>query len=705
LKEGFGSVVSGEKAANEYRFITKSGDIRWMRTSSSPVFEGEKVVAVHGVILDITDRRQAEEALRESEERYSNLFHSSNDAIFVHDLEGNIRDVNRKVLDLFGYSREEVSKLQIGDLHPPRVLEVSRDEFRRIKTDGHVSFEIEFKKKSGDIFPAEVSASILEIGGEKLIMGIVRDRSGKKHAEDLSLIRRDLGRTLSSIGDRKGALRAILGAALKIDGLDGGGIYFFDDRTGELILEDHSGLPDDFVRLISRHAPDSPNAAMVRAGKPIYDHYDKIRPEYVGSHVSDSHFRAIAMIPFEFEGVVLGVINLTSFTQDEMPEITRLTLEAIATEVGSVLARINAQESVLRSEALLSETQRLTRIGGWEYDVETERVVWTEEMYNIHELPPDSDNDLMSAGLQCYPPEDRAKVETALGRAVERGEPYDLELRFITAKDNHRWIRTTAKAMSRDGRVTRVVGSLMDITERKQAEMEMRRRLMGFDLRDGNLYLVKERTPTKSILAFENLLKVGYSGTIISRTPPSKFKGGLKYPFEILWISDKGDEGVLRPFSDDITAWVESLERGHAILMDRLDFLVARKGVKSTIMLIQSLSELAYVKDHIIILSIDPATLEEKELRLVEKEAQSIEPYVESKIPDEYFELIQYVYQQNISGVRPSYSELGGQLGASKPTVRKRVRHLIYEGYLKESAKGRTKVLEVTEKGRRPFTT
>jgi len=152
--------------------------------------------AVLCIARDITKRRQTEKTLRESEEKYSNLFHHSNDAIFIHDFDGNIIDVNQRGLDLFGYTKAEVSSLTIPELHPPEALETSKWAFETISRDGFVNFEIDFKKKSGDIFPAEVSASLFEVGEESVIQGIVRDITEKKRAEEKLRESEELYRTL-----------------------------------------------------------------------------------------------------------------------------------------------------------------------------------------------------------------------------------------------------------------------------------------------------------------------------------------------------------------------------------------------------------------------------------------------------------------------------------------------------------------------------
>ena len=121
--------------------------------------------------------------LRRSEEKFSNLFHYSNDAIFIYDLQGHILDINQKVLSQFGYSREEILSRQIRELNLPDALATVNNAFEKIIHDGFVKFEIDFVRKNGDLFPAEVSASLFEISGEPVIQGIVRDITERKQAE------------------------------------------------------------------------------------------------------------------------------------------------------------------------------------------------------------------------------------------------------------------------------------------------------------------------------------------------------------------------------------------------------------------------------------------------------------------------------------------------------------------------------------------
>lgn len=131
----------------------------------------------------IEERKQVEKTLRQSEEKYSNLFRYSNDGIFIHDIEGKLLDINQKALDQFGYTRSEMFSLKIPDLHPTEALEKSKWAFDTIIKEGFVRFGIEFKKKNGEVFSAEVSSSLFNLGNKKVIQGISRDITKRKQAE------------------------------------------------------------------------------------------------------------------------------------------------------------------------------------------------------------------------------------------------------------------------------------------------------------------------------------------------------------------------------------------------------------------------------------------------------------------------------------------------------------------------------------------
>ncbi|MBK8902266.1 MAG: PAS domain S-box protein [Anaerolineaceae bacterium] len=130
--------------------------------------------------------RRNEQILQESEEKYSNLFQQSGDGIFLLDWNGRIHDANLRIEQMLGYDRDELLTMNIDQLHPETV---SQDMYRR--TDqllqyGLAQFETDFIMKDGDLLPAEVSVTMIELGGERVLQGIVRDiRERRRHEQAL----------------------------------------------------------------------------------------------------------------------------------------------------------------------------------------------------------------------------------------------------------------------------------------------------------------------------------------------------------------------------------------------------------------------------------------------------------------------------------------------------------------------------------------
>jgi PAS domain S-box-containing protein len=149
--------------------------------------------------------------------------------------------------------------------------------------------------------------------------------------------------------------------------------------------------------------------------------------------------------------------------------------------VHDITRRTRAKEMLKKSEALLRETQRITKVGGWEYDIASGKLTWTDEVYRMHEVTSEYDPDQFETNLGFYSPEGRPILKTAFFNAVSKGEPYDLELPFTTAKGTPLWVRTIGKAEVRDGRPVRVFGNILDITEAKTAREKIKQLASGFE--------------------------------------------------------------------------------------------------------------------------------------------------------------------------------------------------------------------------------
>lgn len=151
-----------------------------------------------------------------------------------------------------------------------------------------------------------------------------------------------------------------------------------------------------------------------------------------------------------------------------------------------------AEDKVQKSEELLRVTQELTKVGGWKMNIETQSMYWTRETYQIHEIDPDDveagSSKHIELSVKCYFEKDRKIINDAFQKCITEGVSYDMEFPFTTLKGNSLWVRTTARPETINGKVVNVIGNLMDITERKHAEVELEKHRVHLEK------LVKERT-------------------------------------------------------------------------------------------------------------------------------------------------------------------------------------------------------------------
>ena len=132
-----------------------------------------------------------------------------------------------------------------------------------------------------------------------------------------------------------------------------------------------------------------------------------------------------------------------------------------------------AREEDIR--ALLEETQSVSRMGGWKYDVSSGRVTWTPEVYRIYGVDRDYVPGDLHRDIAFYSPDSALLIDRAFRNAVEKGEPYDLELELVRGTGERIQVRTIGKATLENGKVVRVSGNIFDITEQKRAGEERRR--------------------------------------------------------------------------------------------------------------------------------------------------------------------------------------------------------------------------------------
>jgi PAS domain S-box-containing protein len=200
--------------------IPERDEVAWIIVNAVPQFKAgnDSPYQVYATFVDITERMQAEAALQESEEKYRSLFHQSTEGIFLHDLRGQILDVNERACAQSGYTKAELLGLSVFDLYPSESqVNLSRDEILQVWHEWmpgqrHL-IEAEHQRKDGAVYPVEISTGLVHYKDENALLAIVKDITERvqreariEHLNQVLRAIRDVNQLITQEKDREALL-------------------------------------------------------------------------------------------------------------------------------------------------------------------------------------------------------------------------------------------------------------------------------------------------------------------------------------------------------------------------------------------------------------------------------------------------------------------------------------------------------------------
>ena len=401
-------------------------------------------LALHGIGTE-RRHRQAEAALRESEEKFRLLFELSADA-HVLIVGEEFVDCNPACLDILGLSdRSELIGRTPADIAP-----AEQDDGRDSRESAKEMLALAYKHGSH-----RLEWACLRADGERLSLDILLNAITLQGRPAIHAVGRDVTENKRVEVERERQLRfqqALLDAMPAP--------VFYKDTSGRYL-----GVNRAFEEFFG-----ATREALV--GRTVYDVAPKELAEVY--HRKD---REILASPgtqiyecqvLDARGTLHDVVFHKATFQDEDENVAGL--------IGAVLditQQKQAADALRRSGAILNETGRMAKIGGWEHDLITGQAVWTRELYSLAEIAPAERPPGVEEHLGYYPPEHRRILADAYTRAQKEHIPFDLELQVRTAGGKIIWCRVFGEPVVEAGRCVRMRGTCQDITELKRARAKV----------------------------------------------------------------------------------------------------------------------------------------------------------------------------------------------------------------------------------------
>ncbi len=416
------------------------------------------IYGVCGISTDITERKQAEARLREALALQDAILNSTNYSIISTDAQGLIQTFNTAAANLTGYAAAEVvGRMTPGLFHDPEeVVKRSQELSQELGVQIEPGFETLVAKarrgqlderqwtylhKEGCRIPMLLSVTALrdEAGEITGFVGLGNDITERLHAE---ATQRKLAAVIENSSDFIG-----------LCDLEGN-IQYVNPAGLQLV-----GLPD--LDAVLRTTMLDYLASECR---PIFEQDVLATLETQGTWRGEfyfHHFETGAALPVE------ATFFLVRHPDTQEPL-------CLATVTRDIRERQQAEAVLRETTENLQDAQRLARIGNWSYNLHSEELQWSEEVFRLFGRDRHLGEPNLEAGIAYYAPEDRPRLEQALAHTAETQKPCALELQIVRDDGTRGYVRVQAEAVTAaDGQPLRLFGTVMDITERKQAELTL----------------------------------------------------------------------------------------------------------------------------------------------------------------------------------------------------------------------------------------
>ncbi|MBP6901007.1 MAG: CHASE domain-containing protein [Burkholderiaceae bacterium] len=453
---------------------------------------------------------------RAAQARLVTIAENSSDAIISEGLDGMVTGWNRAAERIFGWRSDEALGRSLAELiGTGDSAGETRLILQRVAAgETLAAFDAVRRHRDGRLVDVSIAAAPITDGTGRIV-GVgksLRDISARRTLERqlqafAATLERQVAERTAQLEAARRDLKTILDALPSLVG-------YWDrqrvNRFANLAYHRRFGLPPDSMP--GRHMREVMGAELYDSVRPYIDaalrgepqrfERESPRPDGRGSWHLLAHY-----VPDRVDGEVRGFYALVHDVSE---------LKAVQQDLARQREQLaREQERLADSEAFLARAGRVARVGGWQLDVATRALQWTEQTRRIHEVADDY-QPALDSGVAFYTPASQQQIQALLQRALDTGQAWDEELELVSARGRRLWVRVVGEVeyiQDADGqrRPQRLIGSLQDITDRREAD-EALRRVRAAEAANAakSAFLAhvshEIRTPLNAVIGFTHLL-------------------------------------------------------------------------------------------------------------------------------------------------------------------------------------------------------
>ncbi len=432
---------------HDHRIVRPDGEVRWVRSFGRSLFDSRRQpVRSIGIARDVTAQKETEDRLRDSEERYRTMFEANPHPMWVYDLHTfGFLAVNDAAVANYGYTREEFLGMTIKDIRPPEDVPALVANVAAVSSGFQHSGVWRHRLKDGRTIMVRIASHTMTFAGRPAELVLAHNVTDQLRAEEQL---RESEEKLRTILDNEPECVKLL------------------DREGRLLEMNPAGLRMIEAADLAQVRGAAVNCLVADSDRAAFD--DLVASVFRGESLR---------LTFEMRGLA-GTPRVLETHSVPLWSADRTEVRALLGVTRDVTDRVRAEQALRENEEQLRLAVETTRLGIWRHVIRTGRITLNERARAIFDLDA---HEIGAEELTArFHPGDRERVRQEVGNASrpDGDGSFATEHRILTRDGTERWLSVRANIRFIDAPAGRlpstVIGTMMDITERKRAEEALR---------------------------------------------------------------------------------------------------------------------------------------------------------------------------------------------------------------------------------------
>jgi PAS domain S-box-containing protein len=427
--------VEYDERRKDGRIMNVESTMRFLRDT-----EGQPI-GIIGVSRDVTERKQLEKHLRESEERNRQILEESHSVVWEADRNGLFTFVSPLSFQITGFSPEElIGKKHFFDLHPKE----GREDFKKASLESfslkksYRNFSHKLVRKDGQVIYISSNGSPI-VDSEGFIIGY------RGAGQDIT----DRIEAQTELLENETRLKAILNASKE-------SIFLIDIQGNVLVANEVT------AQRLNVQVTDL-------LGNNIFDFIPEETARFRRIKIEEV-IQTKKAIVFEDNRLGRWIMNYI------FPVFQNGEVNGFAIYGNDITDFRSATEKLIKNEESLRFAQEIAKMGSWELDLETNKLTWSENYYKILGLQPSEIQPTNEYFMSRVHPGDREMIDRNVDALFENKKPLRFEFRMLMQDNSIKWIENIIVPMLENETLKQISGVNLDINERKTAEIQLAKR-------------------------------------------------------------------------------------------------------------------------------------------------------------------------------------------------------------------------------------